>query len=312
MHMTSKETSEDRIAVLIPSYDRPEILELTLPRWLKASCVGKVFVVAETSSWDKLERYENVLRKYESSGKLVYRLSLGRMGSVKSRNMLLNMVTKYNYNYILMTDDDYLLSDEKCLMKMVKDLKYYEGIGAVGGKLIIASRRRDDPDFFLNLPLNLADLFTRLTGYIFLDIKHGPRFSEFLPPFFMMRRDIASKVRYDEAFSTPTGFREESDLQQQIKQMGYKLLYDPKIYVVHLAIEEGGNRPKMGIGERMYWKMRNHIVFIFKWNKSIIKRIWYALISSLILLLYRPWCFTWILRGLRDGISASKTILPQK
>ena len=88
--------------------------------------------------------------------------------------------------------------------------------------------------------------------------------------------------------------------------MGYRLLYDPNPYVIHLAAQGGGNRPKMSMGERMYWKIRNHMIFICKWNTSILKRVWYALVSTLILLAYRPWHALWIFKGLRDGLAASK------
>jgi len=187
---------------------------------------------------------------------------------------------------------------------MARRLDLDNRCGAVGGKVVVI-RRRSDPDFFLNLPMNLADLMSRITGYVFLDLKHGPRFCEFLPHFFMIRRDVLDKLRYDEIFDTPTGFREESDFQLQIKRLGYRLIYDPRIYVIHLTIEKGGNRPKMSMRERVYWKARNHTVFILKWNKSILKKIWYITFSVLILSLYRIWYVPWILKGVKDGMRNS-------
>lgn len=145
-------------------------------------------------------------------------------------------------------------------------------------------------------------MLSRLTGYIFLDVKHGPRHSEYLPHFFMIKKEVLDKgVRYDEIFNTPTGFREESDFQLQIKYLGYKLLYDPRIYVIHLVAEGGGNRPKMSMGERMYWKARNHTVFILKWNKLVLKRVLYIMFCILTLSLYRIWHAPWIFKGVKDG-----------
>ncbi|MBS7610477.1 glycosyltransferase family 2 protein [Candidatus Bathyarchaeota archaeon] len=296
------------IAVLIPSYDRPDILKFTLPSWLRADCVSRVFVVAEASSQDKLEMYKDAIESFEKSGRLICKLAMTRIGSVRARNTLLDLFTEDTCEYAVMADDDYLLLNEGGLLRMARALQSNDKIGAVGGKVIVV-KRRADPDFFLNLPLNLADLMTRLTGYVFLDIKHGPRYSEFLPPFFMFRKEVMSKmIKYDEVFDTPTGFREESDFQQQIKLLGYRLLYDPRAYVIHLAIEGGGNRPKMVIGKRMYWKIRNHTVFVFKWNNSITERIWYLTSASLLLSMYRPWHFIQVLKGLRDGLHAFKKI----
>jgi GT2 family glycosyltransferase len=288
------------IAVLIPSYNRPEILKITLPSWLEENLI-KVFVLAEASSRDTLKKYEEIIKRYDRNGRVVYKLATKKLGSVRARNTLLKMASKHGCKYIVMVDDDCLLPDKNSLVRMAKKLDSNDEIGAIGGK-VITSRRRADPDFFLNLPLNLADLLSRLTGYVFLDIKHGPRFSEFLPPFFMVKGDVLNKIRYDENFNTPTGFREESDFQLQIKRLGYKLLYDPRVYVFHLAAETGGNRPKIGIGRRMYWKARNHTIFILKWNKSLLRRIRYVTLSTLLLAFYRIWHISWVLRGVKDGI----------
>jgi GT2 family glycosyltransferase len=291
------------IAVLIASYNRPRILKITLRSWLEANFVDKIFLVAEASSKNILEEYEEIIKEYNKNGQIVHKLAFKRLGSVKARNALLEMASKHNCNYVIMVDDDYLLPDQNSLVTMARRLDLDGRLGAVGGKVIV-TRRREDPDFFLNLPLNLADLASKLFGYVFLDIKHGPRISEFLPHFFMLRaRILDSGIRYDEVFNTPTGFREESDFQQQIKCMGYSLWYEPKAYVIHLAAEKGGDRPdKMRMEERMYWKARNNTVFIFKWNKSILKKVWYTLFSTLILSLYRPWHVLQIFQGIKDGI----------
>jgi len=299
---TEIRNNNNSIAVLIPSYDRPQILKMTLRSWLKANFVDKVFVVAQASSSDILKKYEEIINRYNKNDQIVYKLVLKKLGSVKARNALLEMASMYSCNYVVMADDDYLLPDKNSLVIMARKLDLDNKFGAIGGKVVVINRRRTDPDFFLNLPMNLADLLSRLSGYIFLDIKHGPRFSEFLPPFFMIKRSILNNLRYDEIMSAPTGFREESDFQLQIKRLGYRLLYDPEVYVIHLTIEEGGNRPKISMGERMYWKARNHTIFILKWNKSTLKRVWYIVFSVLILFLYRIWHVPWILRGVKDGM----------
>jgi len=290
------------VSILIPTYDRPEILDITLPSWLKAKHVDKVFLVAEGSSLHILNKYKSVLKKYREYGKLFYSLTSKRGGSVGARNALLDMAAKHGCTHVVMADDDHFLVDENCIEIMVKDLKSDNMIGAVGGKVVSAKQRKDDPDFFLNLPINLADSLTKLTSYIFLDTKHGPRYSEALPPFFMVRGELLDKIiRYDEIFNTPTGFREESDFQLQIKQAGYTLLYEPRAYVVHLAPSGGGNRPRINVQKRMYWKSRNHMVFILKWNASKIRRVWDLTLSALILILYRPWYIISIFVGIRDG-----------
>ena len=301
-----KKRLDDSVAVLIPSYDRPEMLEITLPRWFEAKCVKKVFVVAQSSSPDILKKYKEALVKFMKKGNIVYKLVPRRLGSVGARNVLLNMVRKESCKYALMVDDDHLWSNENCLDIMTSDLESDNNVGAIGGRVIV-NGRREDPDFFLNHPLNLADLLSKLTGYVFLDIKHGPRYSQFLTPFFMVRKEILDEnVRYNTSFDVPTGFREESDFQLRIRDLGYKLLHDPRIHIIHLATETGGNRPKMNMGKRMYWKARNHTIFIFEWNGKIINRIWYIALCMLILCLYRPWHLLSIVKGVNDGMRFAK------
>ena len=294
--------SNAKIGVLIPSYDRPEMLETSLLSWLNAESVNQLFIVAEASSKCKFEKYQTVLKEFAKNRQVTSKVASEKMGSVNARNYLLDLASQHSCDYIVMADDDYILQDKNSLALMVNTFELNSKVGAVGGKVIVKCLRQDG-DFYLNLPLNLSDVITKLTGYIFLDIVHGPRYCEFLTPFFMTKKEVLNKkIRYDKIFDTPTSFREESDLQLQIKRSGYALLYDPNQSVIHLAAEEGGNRPKLKLTHRMYWKAHNNEMFIFKWNKSFLKRFWYTLFSCLILTVYRVSCVSMIFKGIKDGI----------
>ncbi len=296
------------VAVLIPSYDRPEMLELALQSWLNADSVAKIFVIAQASKQNIFEKYEEVLANFAKDDRVTCTLFSRGIGSIKARNALLDIASESNYEYVVMADDDYLLPESNCLIEMAKIFELDNRIGAIGGRVVVKGLRQDG-DFFLNLPLNVANIMSKLTGYVFLDVKHGPRYSEFLTPFFMVKKDVLNKkIRYDETFIAPTGFREESDFQSQIKFAGFSLLFDPRRYVIHLGIEKGGNRPKMSMNKRMYWKARNSTLFILKWNKFVPKRLWCLALSTLILSLYRSWTLPWIFRGINDGIHDFKNI----
>jgi len=303
------ERGKTKVTVLIPTYDRPDVLKQTLPFWLFSDQISKVIVTAEASTDHKARLYENVLGKYSATHgeKLFYRVSVGRSGSVKSRNELLSLALKFaESEFILLADDDYILPKES---KISIALNYFriKDIGAVGGRVVMLGKRAIDPDFFLNLPMNLADILTDITGYIFLDVSHGPRIAKYLPPFFIIRKELIKYgLMYDVRFDTPTSFREESDFQRQIRELGYKLVFDPRIYVYHIAVEEGGNRKLMDPRERFYWKARNHTIFLLKWNSSLLKRIQYQLFLIFLLGIYRPQYFRYVLKGIKDAIHLSK------
>ncbi|WP_069807906.1 glycosyltransferase family 2 protein [Vulcanisaeta thermophila] len=298
-----------RIAVLIPSYRRPHILKLTLPSWIKGY-VDYLVVAADSPDDTEINMYRKVLeeaRKSQNNVEIIYELYRGRRGSVNARNKLLEIASELDAEYIVMADDDYILPKADSLARMALWLRKLKEVGAVGGRVIMARRRTADPDFFLNTPINIADPLTKITGFIFLNVEKGPRYAEYLTHFYMTRKDIAAKVRYDKLFETPTGYREESDVQEQIKKMGYKLLIDPKTYVIHLGMEEGGDRLTIPESQRFYWKARNHIQFILKHQKHTPQRIWYILTSLTLLTLYRPWHIKHILKGFNNGLKEYQT-----
>ena len=172
------------ISVLIPTYNRPKALEISLPHWLLSKNVFKVIVVAEASSTVILDEYLSILQSFEKDKKLVYIVSPYKLGSIVSRNKLLQIASEEESDFSLIADDDFVLEDDTSLDSMVIDLKLYPNVGAVGGNVTVKNSGRIDPDFFLNLPINVADTLTRLTGYIFLDTKHGPTICSILNKFF--------------------------------------------------------------------------------------------------------------------------------
>jgi GT2 family glycosyltransferase len=281
-------------------------LKLGLQSWLKADSVTEVFVLAQASTTAVYAEYGKVMADFANEKRLKWTLYPKGIGSINARNILLDQASKSNCTYTLMADDDYILPEKACLVKMANLFEFDNKIGAIGGRVVVKGLRQDG-DFFLNLPFNAVDIMSKLTGYVFLDVKHGPRYSEFLTPFFMMKKDLLEKrLRYDKTFVAPTGFREESDFQNQIKAAGYKLLFDPRRYVIHLGVEKGGCRPEMKMGKRMYWKARNSTLFILKWTNFIPTQLWYILVCTLLLSLYRPWTFSWVFLGINDGIHGTK------
>lgn len=294
-----------KIAVLIPSYRRPQIVRLTFPTWTAGGFARYLVVVADSPVREELEKYELGLKEVSrsSSTEVVYELYEGRRGSVRARNRLLEIASELGVDCAVMADDDYIMPRAEFIREMCRDLVKYDKVGAVGGRVVMARKRGVDPDFFLNLPFNLADSLTKLTGFVFLDVKHGPRYAEFLTPFYALRGDLAKAVRYASIYGG-TAYREESDVHMQIKSLGYRLLLNPRYLVVHLGLEEGGNRPSMSMSQRMYWKARNHVVFLSRWS-SRWRKAWYLAASLMLLVAYRPWYFRQIDRGLRDGLRLS-------
>ncbi|MFP3190065.1 MAG: glycosyltransferase [Thermoproteota archaeon] len=285
-----------KLAALITSYNRSELFRKTLNSWLEKEEVDTLIVKADSSKREEYERYKETLEKVKDKS-IIYEVSDKKSGPTTAKNRVLEMALQNGCKFMIYADDDHYIpidSDVKGSLRILLN----ESIGAVGGKIVNLSNRSVDPDFFLNLAI--AEPLSKALGYIFLDVKHGPRFAEFVPAFFMVENEAVNNVRYDEFYDTTNGFREESDFQQGIKRAGYKLVFNPYFYVYHIPIEEGGDRG-VSLSRRIFGKSKANTYFSFKWYSKP-RAIWYVLASSILLMMYYPSSFSEVLKGIKDGI----------
>ena len=285
-----------KLAALITSYNRSELFRKTLNSWLEREEVDTLIVKADSSKREEYERYKETLEKVKDKS-IIYEVSDKKSGPTTAKNRVLEMALQNGCKFMIYADDDHYIpidSDVKGSLRILLN----ESIGAVGGKIVNLSNRSVDPDFFLNLAI--AEPLSKALGYIFLDVKHGPRFAEFVPAFFMVENEAVNNVRYDEFYDTTNGFREESDFQQGIKRAGYKLVFNPYFYVYHIPIEEGGDRG-VSLSRRIFGKSKANTYFSFKWYSKP-RAIWYVLASSILLMMYSPSSFSEVLKGIKDGI----------
>ncbi|MCX8205444.1 MAG: glycosyltransferase [Candidatus Nezhaarchaeota archaeon] len=292
-----------KLVVGIPSFNRPEALSLVVKALSRSKAkIDGLILVADATTHAVVERYKEVAEAAASVFNTFSDVNLGRRGSTNARNIVLErFIQNFDERSVLITyDDDYIppLSDWRVpVLRWIAS----RSVGIVGGRVINLRRRRVDPDFFLDLLPGLADVLTRLTGFVFLDSKHGPRFAEYVTHLMAIKRDVIEEgVRYDPRYEG-TGYREESDLQRQVKRMGYKIVVEPRFYVYHLALEHGGDR--MPDAEaRFYWKGRNNALFIRKHGESIAKLSASTFILSCYSLFYGYRTFRALMRGLSDGL----------
>lgn len=285
-----------KLAVLIASYNRSELFKKTLKGWLDREEIDTLIIKASSSKREEYEGYKEALEGIKGKS-VVYEISDKRIRSATAKNRALEMALQSDCRFMIYADDDHYIPRESDVKGSLKIL-VNGSIGAVGGKVINLGNRAVDPDFFLNLPI--ADSLSKALGYIFLDVKHGPRLAEFVPAFFMIKGEAVRDVRYDDFYGNTNGFREESDFQQGIKKAGYKLVFNPYFYVYHIPVEEGGNRG-VSLSKRIFDKSRANTYFSFKWYSKP-KAIWYVLVSSIILILYSPNNALEVLKGVKDGL----------
>jgi len=266
----------------IPSYNRGRIFRYCIRFFTESKLIKGFILVIDVSSDIEKELYVQALKELVDRGfEVIYDINVGRRGSARARNLVLDMAEKNlgSRDILLLYEDEYIYAGDKSVIPVLYWLKNEE-VGIVGGRVINLRKRKVDPDFALNIPY-LADALTRLTGFILLNTKHGPRYVDYTTHLMALRVGVLSKgIRYDESYGG-IGYREESDLQRQVGKLGYRIIFEPRFYAYHLAIESGGDRYS-DLEDRMYWKWKNHIYFMNKWRYPTTQKI----LSYVILTLY--------------------------
>lgn len=289
----------------IPSFNRPRALELAMSRLVRLKGINSAIIVADATEPAYIDRYKKIVKKVASHlNDVIYDIKLGRRGSVNARNRIFELADQhFTNNYVLITyDDDYICPLGDWLSPLHKWLNNGT-IGMVGGRVINLRRRRIDPDFNLSLLPYAADALTKATGFIFLDTKHGPRYVEYTTPLMAIKMQLIKKgLRYDLEYMG-TGYREESDLQEQVRRLGYRIVFEPMFYVYHLNLEEGGNRAIQDVAARFYWKLRNHTYFMLKHRKPTHKLILSNLIIMAYALLHGNKALASAMRGLKEALT---------
>jgi GT2 family glycosyltransferase len=274
-----------KIVVGIPSLNRARVLQRTVRHFFTSKIVHSFIIVAQGTNEKEYEEYTKLINKMRDNGfEVSYILVNKKLGSTGARNKVLQLLdSNFNKNDVLvMYEDDSIYPGDHSLLPTLLWLKH-PLIGLVGGRVVNLRRRRVDPDFYLNIRY-ISDALTKLTGFIILDTKHGPREAEYTPHIFAIKRKIISDgVRYDENYGG-IGYREESDFQRQVRELGYKIIFEPRFYTYHLALEIGGDRD-LDLKDRIYWKWKNHTYFMSKWKFPLHKKVLsYAILTAYALL----------------------------
>jgi Predicted glycosyltransferases len=290
-----------KIFVGIPTYNRSRFLRLCLKSFSNSRLIRGFIIVAQGTTTDEYEEYAKLIKQATEMGfEVISILITSKLGSVGARNKVLDLAREnLNRNDVLVVyEDDFIYPGDHTLIPALSWLKR-SWIGLVGGKVINLRRRKIDPDFYLNIPY-LADALNRLTGFIVLDVEHGPREVDFMTHTLAMRVEIISRgIKYDEGYGG-TGYREENDLQMQVKKLGLKLVFEPRFYVYHLAAEVGGDR-SFNLESRMYWKWRNHTYFMRKWQYPVYKKILSYMVLTTYALLNGPSAIKGLIRAVRGA-----------
>jgi len=289
-----------KIFIAIPTYNRAQVFSLCEKSFLNSRLIKGFIVVVQATVSKDVEKYANALKELRDSGfEVLYQITNVGLGSVGARNRLIEIAvgTLAKGDILIMYEDDFIYPGDFALKPILKWLNL-TSVGMVGGRVINLRQRRIDPDFALNID-NLADKLTEITGFILLNTRHGPREANYVRHLFALRIETLQKgIRYDENYQG-TGYREESDLQRQVKALGLKIIFEPRFFAYHLAVETGGSRYS-DLQDRMYWKWKNHTYFMNKWHYPTYKKILSYVILTTYALLNGPSAIRGIMKAVKN------------
>lgn len=281
-----------RISLIIPTRNRATILDQTLNNLIDISKdLNAEIVIVDGNSSDNTQEVVEMHRKV-STTPIKYYKSEKRDGSSAACN---TGVTLSDGDIVLWLGDDMTLPNSEVIKILLDDFQKFPDVSVIGGKRIETHHHKVDPPFYLRF----GDFFTKLTGFVFLDVFTKMRYADFVVAPIACRRKIAQSVLYDKNYGVGMGYREESDYQLQIRASGWRILFDPRIRVDHNGQETGGNRDET-YEKRIFWKARNHTYYLHKFYSGL--RLWYYLNTSIyILALNGRLHFRLIASGIRTG-----------
>jgi glycosyltransferase involved in cell wall biosynthesis len=243
------------VSVIIPTLNRQKLLISLLRDLLIQDYPAFEIIVVDQTQAD----YQPLIDLIEKHLDRIRYFRFRKEGLTSARNF---GIKKSRGDILLFLDDDVKIS--KNFIR--NHIRNYEDpiIGGVGGRVITQSAEKD-PEVLAKM-VGYIDKFGLLRGTHYncpnrLEEKTTPRGCNMS----FSRKAVEKVGGFDENF-IGSCFREETDFSLSVLRKGFKLVFDPKPWVIHLYVPKGGARSH----EKPFWYYEffyNNAYFNFKWVK---------------------------------------------
>lgn len=218
----------NNISLVIPTYNRCNVLKLTMPYYLKQKNVHQIIVVDDAST-DETESYLTGLSAKNSC--VTYIRQKRRMGPHHARNTALCYVSG---DYVLVGEDDVIFPENysHTLQKLMADLN----VDIAGGQLLYLNNDQTIAEDVSNPKATQTDFDGDIiTAPLFLGKFSSKKTQNalFLHACALFRKEIFDTIRWDETYQY-NYFREETDVYLNARAKGFKILYTNDVAVFHL------------------------------------------------------------------------------
>jgi len=251
--MNGIETKKLSLAVIIPTLDREKSLIRTLKSVL-IQTVQPVEIIVVDQSDTVSDKVKNFCREHD-----ITFVHLAEKGSHRARNKGLTLAAA---DIVFFCDDDCDLHAE--VLERHRENYCDRRVGAVGGRLIQPLEK------YLNHAEIKPGTFNRWTGKItgkFYSTRKTT-IDHFSGGNCSCRRTVLMQAGgYDENFGG-NAFFEETDVALRIGKLGYKIVFEPDAFVIHLHCESGGNRIQK-MDQWVYWYSANYLLLFTRHGKTL-------------------------------------------
>jgi len=232
---------EKKVAIVIATYNQEKLLVDCLKSLEKTKYGNyKIFFVDDTG--------KNLGEKIKKEFDVDLSITKGHSGQSKVWNVGIEKALKWDFDYVLLLDDDTEILDKNWLADLIKVGESDEKIGILGCRLIY-------PDG------NIQHLGGYVKGWEITkelsDRKDVFEVDHVMGCFILIKRSVIDKIGLVDEIYTPY-LLEETDYCLRAKKQGFKIVSVPHVRIIHKKGKTINEQPN---AERMFVRFKNDIIF---------------------------------------------------
>lgn len=246
-----------KIGVVIPTYNRADLLMRVLPSYLASERTGEVIIVDDAGTDHTANAIEQLMVQ---DHRLHYVRNEENMGAPASRNRGARLLKTA---WILQSEDDLALGPN-CLETLLAHADAADA-DIIAGRRVWMRLGETEEHSLARANLNRRPLFNeRRMDHNSHAITADDVETPLLDGTMLIRRELFDHIQYYQPYGGQSTWREESDFQLSALELGYKLVFCPHATTFHysrVSQSFGRNRIK-GTVVYAYRVYRNNLVFL--------------------------------------------------
>lgn len=253
------------ISIIIPTYNRVEVLQTAIESYLTQKYVDEIFIINDAST----DSTEEVIKELEKNHSIIRSVKHDtNKGLAASR---IEGIMKSKNDLILFGEDDVIFENDY-VEKLFNCLQRHNA-GIVGGRIISISKNENKKDAIIKW--NKSEL--PLIDYRYVEGHFSIRTENDVEVPFMHAIYLSNKKVYKnlnlQTYYKGNEYREETDLQISVSKQGYKIIYCPDAICYHLmrSKKDRSGCHTMNKFSYEYWTIKNNNLFLKRNHEFLIK-----------------------------------------